>query len=287
MGDGKSNGQKKVGVYFLHNPNTNETYVGSGYILTRKSYHFKSLENNKHHNSNLQEAYNRDNRFEFNAVELPTKEEALEFEQGMLDYLSNNPGLLNISKDAKSPMKGRSFSEESKQKLSHSLKNSGRIYEPMSDEQKVLLRQVNSGNTYRLGKTFTDEQRQQMSASEKERMKDPNIRKHLSDKLKRIKHTPEQIERKRSFAIEFSKTDEGREKINKMVEASYAHALQHLFDIYNARLRGLHQRIVTKDSFIIDLFLNNGIDVINPILGRWCCINRLYDLRIICDFNKV
>ena len=89
--------EKEVGVYILHNKNTDETYAGSGVLEDRKASHFYYLNAGKegrrnkdgklirHPNRKLQAAYNRDSNFDFVAIPTETREEATQAEQSLID----------------------------------------------------------------------------------------------------------------------------------------------------------------------------------------------------------
>jgi hypothetical protein len=105
---------KEIGCYLLHNPNTDEFYVGSGIMDDRRVNHIKLLKKNSHYNSKLQEAYNKDPNFEFICSETETREEAFLLEQSIIDDFSDSSLLLNISK---SSIGNGKQSEETKEKL--------------------------------------------------------------------------------------------------------------------------------------------------------------------------
>ena len=90
-----------VGVYLLHNPNTDETYVGSGILNERKNLHFRDLKNNKHVNKKLQKAFNKDPNFDFVSIETINREEAYDFEQSIIDEFKSSDLLLNIAQDVR------------------------------------------------------------------------------------------------------------------------------------------------------------------------------------------
>lgn len=90
-----------IGVYLLHNPNTDQTYVGSGIINDRRNLHFRDLKNNKHVNKKLQEAFNKDPNFEFVSIETSDRDEAYDFEQEIIDQFKESDLLLNIVQDAR------------------------------------------------------------------------------------------------------------------------------------------------------------------------------------------
>ena len=186
----------KVGFYILHNPNTDETYVGSGVLDKRKKTHDYFLKNNDHYNYKLQEAYNKDPNFDFVAVPTETREEAFDAEQSIINEFKGNPLLLNISLDARVVSVGK-HSDETKEKNRQATKkrwedpewrikvinaqNNGKAL--MTDEQKLLrkeslvkaLKQSHASGTRipTLGQTRSIEFCEQNSNKIKEKWKDP------------------------------------------------------------------------------------------------------------------
>ena len=112
--------KESVGVYLLHNPNTDETYVGSGIINERKNLHFRDLKNNKHINKKLQNAFNKDPNFDFVCVETIDRNEAYEFEQSIIDEFKDSDLLLNIAHDVRGSGVPK-HSEETKKLMSKNI----------------------------------------------------------------------------------------------------------------------------------------------------------------------
>lgn len=107
----------ELGVYIIHNSTTDETYIGSGVLGQRLSKHKYLLENGKHFNYRLQQAYNKNNDFEFIPVPIEgDRNNALEAEQSLINEHWGNPLLLNILQSVDQPMTGFKHSEESVEK---------------------------------------------------------------------------------------------------------------------------------------------------------------------------
>lgn len=110
--------KSKIGVYILHNPKTDQLYVGSGILGPRKKVHETLLENNKHWNYKLQNAYNKSPGFEFKAIPVTGRDDAeirktaLVAEQTVIDLLSTNPFLMNIALHVEAPMTGYKHTPE-------------------------------------------------------------------------------------------------------------------------------------------------------------------------------
>ena len=62
---------KSTGAYIIHDTTKDKFYIGSAKnILQRKNSHEGTLNNNKHHNKQLQEAFNNGNELNFIALPL-------------------------------------------------------------------------------------------------------------------------------------------------------------------------------------------------------------------------
>jgi len=155
------------GVYFLVNPDTKEVYIGSsGKILERRSQHEALLKRGKHPNKRLQNSYNQNSGMKFVGMTLPTRDEALDHEQMLLNATMHEPGILNISKNARyCRVDGLRHSDETKAKISAASKghkhNLGRKHPPefgarvserlkghiVSDETREKIRATKVGAT--------------------------------------------------------------------------------------------------------------------------------------------
>ena len=201
MAGGKSSGQKKVGVYFLHNPSTDETYVGSGDLSARKSRHFTDLRGERHVNSKLQEAFNRNPNFEFKPVPTESLEEARELEQGLIRSMFAKPGFLNIAKDVVCPFLGRTHTEDTRKKMSEAQK--GHPNYPRTPEGQARVTAVHRGQKYNLGRVQTLEEKQRRGEAMSEFLKDPSSR-----------------EQRRRESLARSQTEEGRTVLLKAAAVS-------------------------------------------------------------------
>lgn len=142
-------------VYMFHNSITGEAYIGStNDELTRKRTHTRKLINGNHPNKKFQAAFDRDQNFDFVAVEVKDREEAFDLEQAIIDEFSDNKFLLNISRDSR--YCNINISEETKEKLRQA--NIGKI---QSEETKEKRRQSMLGKN--LGKTHTEETKKYIS----------------------------------------------------------------------------------------------------------------------------
>jgi len=113
------NMQDDVGVYIIHNKDTDQTYVGSGNLKSRYKMHEYLLRNDRHWNHQLQGAYNANQNFDFVGVDVYSadREEAFDIEQCLVDEHWDSGLLLNLAKDVRTPRFGAEHTEESKEKM--------------------------------------------------------------------------------------------------------------------------------------------------------------------------
>lgn len=114
--------KKKVGFYLVTNPETAETYAGSGILGARYKVHLTQLQKGIHPNYRLQEAFNRNPNFEFVGLPLEeltpeeTRELAFDLEQSFIDEYDKNPLLLNLARDARYNFNGAKHTEEANER---------------------------------------------------------------------------------------------------------------------------------------------------------------------------
>lgn len=160
----------RPGAYALTQENTGLTYIGStGNIYARICSHYGRLRAGDHRNSNLQEAFNVDPRFNLSICETETREEALEIEQALLDKHHGSALNLNIATNAGKPALGRPMNPVTKQLISNA-----KIIRYEDAEQRKLQSEIatNLWNdpTYREKQKASLEKR---SIASKERWEDP------------------------------------------------------------------------------------------------------------------
>ena len=209
--------KKQIGVYILHNPYTDQLYVGSGYLDKRMKTHQRLLEANQHWNYKLQRAFNKDNRFEFVGTQILDGKDspaAREFEQAIIDTFIGNKLFMNISPSAVS-MSGYKHNSGSKELMSEKLKE--RWQEP-DFRDRVILAQ-NEGRSNRSpeeldqfkqnlsvglkkyystiphsptkGQTRSDEFRERNSSNVKDLWQDPEYRaRQIAGRADRVYTTP-------------------------------------------------------------------------------------------------
>lgn len=188
---------KVRGVYFINDIDSGRLYVGSTEHESRRlSDHKRDLENNRHANPRLQSAHNKGHVLETTFMPLDEHVNIRQVEQVFLDNLFPHDVLLNISRDATAPMKGRkqspevventrqrmmgntftlghkqteghkrnsvagragyTHSEETKAKISES--NKGKCLDHLrTPESMEKIRLANLGHTRNLGRTHSEE----------------------------------------------------------------------------------------------------------------------------------
>lgn len=219
---------KEIGTYLLHNKETDETYVGSGVLSDREYDHFYKLQNNKHANKKLQEAYNKNPNFDFVDVKTETRDEAFDFEQSILDEFKGNPLLLNIVLNARyGPPPNFKPSLETIERL-RSI-NIGRKH---TEETKRKVAEASKGRTHNLGRILTKEHKEKISESlmghkvsneTKEKQRQGNLGKIVSEETKEKlrlhnlgnKHTEESKEKMSLAHKGIPKTQEWKDKIGE------------------------------------------------------------------------
>lgn len=131
------------GIYIISNLIDDRVYVGSAVSLAhRKGTHFFQLKNNKHCNSHLQNFVNKYglDKLRFNVIELCDISDLIKREQF---WFSKFEYKFNIALFAGSTL-GRVYSEDTKRKISNSLKKAGLKGIPKSEETKLAMRKPKS-----------------------------------------------------------------------------------------------------------------------------------------------
>jgi group I intron endonuclease len=111
------------GIYKIVNKATGQCYVGQSQRTKKRiKEHFRLLRWNKHPNKHLQNAYNKygaDNFFGEVEIECRDLEELDRLEETFLkgDAWFEEPTVYNIADFAKAPMRGKSHSEETKERI--------------------------------------------------------------------------------------------------------------------------------------------------------------------------
>lgn len=132
---------KVSGVYRARLAGSDKFYVGSTADLrTRARGHENLLKNQRHPNKNFQDAYNQAGVVEFEVVKTPSRQEAYQLEQRLLDdHIATGP-CLNIGKDVRAAQKGRPHDPETREKIRASTR--GRI---VTEATREKMRQSHLG----------------------------------------------------------------------------------------------------------------------------------------------
>lgn len=125
-------------VYVIEHIETDKVYIGSTKNLLRRcKENINCLENNKHKNKPLQQAYNKNNNINIYYNTCDSKEEADFLEQKVVTILNKHDKVFNLAViDTKITGRGRKLSEEHK----NILKNSN-INRVVTNETKLKMRQ--------------------------------------------------------------------------------------------------------------------------------------------------
>lgn len=107
------------GVYLIISPDNQKGYAGSTSDLRRRANrHARELREGIHYNQELQQLYYKyKEELEFIGLPLQTKDQALDFEQEIIDTYVQSGLLCNKAMDARDSGKGFKLSDEHKAKL--------------------------------------------------------------------------------------------------------------------------------------------------------------------------
>jgi group I intron endonuclease len=207
----------KTGIYQIKNTVTGKIYIGSAVDIDKRwREHIRTLSNNKHHSVTLQRSYNKHNTsdFIFEVIEECDRSVLIEREQYWIDELNSYKNGYNCSPTAGSPlgvkrsdelkqklselhiglqagknhpMWGRKHSEESKRKMSESLKgkkqnpevakkrNENNRGKKRSEKFRKNLSEKMKGRPSPMkGKKFSEEHKKKLSEAAKNRKKKVN-----------------------------------------------------------------------------------------------------------------
>lgn len=185
--------QKIIGIYKITCLVNNKIYIGSSNnIYKRWNEHIWELNNYKHDNKHLQDAWNKYGKenFIFEVIEECSKDTKLEREQYYMDlYKTYNRDIgFNISRNALAPMEGRKHSEETKQHFSEIRKgknigkNNPMYGKRLSKETKQKISKASKGkNNGFYGKHHTEKTKQKISLANSGRHLTEEEKQHLSD----------------------------------------------------------------------------------------------------------
>ena len=118
-----------IGVYEILNKSDNKRYIGSSVVIeNRKAQHFAYLRGNYHPNKHLQSAFNKygEENFEFTVIEHCDEVAVLDREKHYISIFSalDDKFGYNLAPEPGCGFRGFRWSDESKFKLSNSLKKS-------------------------------------------------------------------------------------------------------------------------------------------------------------------
>lgn len=178
-----------VGAYLIIDNTTNKAYIGSATdLFLRKRQHENLLINNKHHNKNLQKAFNDGNELEFIGTPLQNREIAYDFEQATIDEFHSSGLLFNIATIAREGYTGK----------------------PVSDETKEKQRQAH------LGKKLSPETIEKLRIANTGKKRSPEFSQKMSDLHRGRKHTEQAIENNRLGQLNKIVSEQEKERLRTL-----------------------------------------------------------------------
>jgi len=215
--------EKVSGIYMIKNLVTGRVYVGSSVNMeSRWSIHKHSLKHRKHHNSYLQNSYNKYGKeaFKFSIIEECTKDKLEEREQYWYEFFKANSKVYNVRNDVRT-CRGVKHSKEFKKKISNIQKNRKR--EPLSKETKEKISGSLKGRVSpRKGKKLSEESKRKISESNKGKKLSEEHKQKLREagrgRKSWLKGKTHSKETRKKLSDSGKKKWENEEYKNKMVE---------------------------------------------------------------------
>jgi group I intron endonuclease len=212
--------KKKCGIYMIKNLVNGTIYIGSSVnIKKRWEDHKELLKKNKHPNHYLQNSYNKHGKgaFKFSIIEECGIDKLIERDQYWVDWYRNNGKVYNIRLDFIGSNRGVKCSEETKKKISETLKGKKVSKETrekisktlkgrkLSEETKKKLSEItkrkNIGKNKKIkenkksigfyGKKHSEESKRKMSESHKGKKLSEETKSKISNLRKGIKFSEE------------------------------------------------------------------------------------------------
>ena len=158
----------KGGIYCIKNLKNGKKYIGQSVDLnTRKIRHFSNLRGGYHHNTHLQNAWNKygEGSFQFKVLIYCESFELTRYEQFFVD-LNTAEILYNIWLDCVSSSLGVVRSKKARENMSKAKSGQNHHFygKSLSEEHKKKLSELNSGkNNHFYGKVHPEETRQKIS----------------------------------------------------------------------------------------------------------------------------
>lgn len=196
-----SNLKRVCGIYKISNVQNGHFYIGSSSNIGKRiTQHLTDLRKNKHHSPYLQRAWNKykEDNFEFSLVEECDSSDLLVREQYYLDTLLPS---YNVSMDAISPMKGRTHSPKTLEKIRiklHSMFTKDQLSERARHANRYAqLPEARENSRKSVKKSFTPERLSKMKKIQSDLWKDDKHRAMMSESHK---HYTDEIRKKLSDA---------------------------------------------------------------------------------------
>ena len=199
---------KISGIYSINNKINGKTYYGSSNNCDRRfSQHKTLLNNNKHANPHLQNAWNKYGKdaFKFDVVKEVQAEQLIDVEKSYLDIAKQSQQLFyNIGYNADCAVRGLKLgplSEEHKRKMSLTTKG-----KPKSEEHKKKLSESH------MGEIFSEERKRKIS--ENHALKG----KHLSEEYR---HKISEGMKGKQNLLNYKHSDESKKKISESMKLNW------------------------------------------------------------------
>ncbi len=151
------------GVYWVYQPSQDRAlYVGSSNDIERRlSEHRRQLQNGKHINPRLKHTYNKYGAADIHFLTLEETDNLIEREEFWM--MAIDP-VCNLAIAADNPMRGRTMSAVSREKIAASKRGVKRA--PFSEEYRRKVSEAMQGNKRRLGLKHSEESKAQIGASQ-------------------------------------------------------------------------------------------------------------------------
>lgn len=131
------------GIYAIRCHSSGKSYIGSAVrFATRFKNHRASLRSGKHHSPKLQGAWDKygEDAFSFEVLEIiRDKALLLDTEQRWIDRMNSVDAGYNVCRDARSPMLGRRFSAEHREKIAAAMKGRKASAEARENMRRAAL----------------------------------------------------------------------------------------------------------------------------------------------------
>lgn len=206
-----------AGIYLITCTANNDRYVGSGRnLLSRRREHWCNLRHNRHHNTHMQNVWNKygSDTFVFEVLEgIADLATLLEREQHWIDTLRPE---LNKARKAESGFLGRVHSDATRARLSEIQRQ-----RMQSTERRAILREAARLQPKILGVPVSEAKRRKLRSAALDQFATPESRVAHSRRMKEVM-TPEVCERVRQSKLGLKAAPETKQKMSKSHARAWA-----------------------------------------------------------------